>query len=197
METDTISFLQLLCISPFYSFITQHRIQRQQDKSALIWIQILSTWAGFNLPGWAARVEPMYGKLSVVLFDQHHCVMNRFLAKASSSPASWARPLCFIVNHICLCIICCTKGVLSNIVFRILQRGRERGREWVKHRASHSSGVKNVTSCAFLSQITGAIPLPPYLLSFFFLPSASFCLSHLFVIVSLFFFFALLSCSHF
>ena len=70
---------------------------------------------------------------------------------------------------------------MSNIAY-FAQRNRER----VEHRESHSSGAKNVTSCAFLSQITGATPPPPPLFLFFFsLPLFVFLLL---VIVSLFLF---------
>lgn len=61
---------------------------------------------------------------------------------------------------------------------------REKERERVEHRESHSNGVKNVTSCAFHSQITGATP-PPFFLFFFSLPLFVFLLL---VIVSLFLF---------
>lgn len=91
--------------------------------------------------------------------------------KASSFSSFWVSPLCFLVTHICLYVICCSRNVLSNIAYFAQSKERER----VEHRASHSSGVKNVTSFAFLSQITGAIPLPPSL-PLLFLPS-SFCLS--------------------
>ncbi len=75
---------------------------------------------------------------------------------SSSSSVSLASPLCFSVNHMFLWSV--APGVCW-VILPILQS--ERASDRVEHRAGRSSGVKNVTSCAFFSQITGAIPITP------------------------------------
>lgn len=96
------------------------------------------------------------------------------------SSAFWVIPVCFLVNHICLYLICCNRGVLSNIGY-ILQRKKKSER--VEHESSHSSGVKNVTSCAFFSNNWCNPPCP------FFSFSPSLFLSFFFLSLSLFLFF--------
>lgn len=72
------------------------------------------------------------------------------------------------MNHICLYLICCTSGVLSNIGY-FSQRKKKKKSERVEHKSSYSSGVKNVTSCAFFSN-NWCNPPCPFFLFFFSFP---------------------------